>query len=175
MGSGDVPGGLKDEVFLYGDVVPNRQGASITAHLREEPTSAPVQQTLIMPGEKATQQKSDKSIQSQPSQQRKPPDDDGDKMPMGYPTDDVVTYETIMPGKDVLFSVPVNFVSKKWHFEIGFDFDSESSERIPERESFTRPDVRGHVVMTLTYDFWDLPEEHRAEVERLNQNLKPSH
>jgi hypothetical protein len=175
MGSDEVPGGLKDEVFLYDDVVSNRQGWDITGYPQEQqqPTPAPMRQTLIVPGEKSTQQTSEKKPQTKSVQQPKQPDDEGE-MPLGYPAGDVVTYETVLPGENVLFSVLVNFISKKWHIEIGFDFDSENSDGIPERKSFANPDIRGHAVMTLTYGFWDLPEEHRAEVERLNQKLKPT-
>jgi hypothetical protein len=57
---------------------------------------------------------------------------------------------------------------------LGFWSKIASSDGIPEQKSFTTPDVRGHVVMTLTSGFWDLAEEHQAEVERLNQNLTPA-
>jgi hypothetical protein len=91
-------------------------------------------------------------------------------MPLGYPSGDVANTETIMPGADVLFSVPVNFVTKKWHFEINISFDSErTDERIPEQKSFADPNVRGHVEMTLSYGFYDLPGEYRDEVEKLSQ------
>ena len=93
-------------------------------------------------------------------------------MPAGYPSSDVVSTETILPGAGVLFSVPIDFVTKKWHFEITFHLVPEASDgRIPEGPAFVNPAVRGQVKMTLSYNFWDLPEEHRAEVEELNLNL----
>lgn len=94
-------------------------------------------------------------------------------MPLGYLSPDVLSYEKIMPGANVLFSVPVNFVTPKWHFEIRFMLGSENSERsIPEQLFFADPDVRGQVETILSYGFRDLPKEHQAQVESLNQDLR---
>jgi len=94
-------------------------------------------------------------------------------MPLGYPPFDVVSTVTIPPGGNVLFSVPVNFVTKKWHFEISFGLDSEQpGEGIPEQLAFVDPGVRGSVELTLSYGFYDLPMEHRDAVEKLNRDLQ---
>jgi len=171
---GKKAGGLKDEVFLDGDVVQNRQRSIMITEssAQEEPLPAPMEK-LIMPGQNSSQQTSSASQETKSEPPQKPSNDDKSEMPVGYPSGDVVSYETIKPGENLLFSIPVSFVSKKWHFEVGFDFDSEDSNGIPETHSFSRPDVRGSVQMTLIYGFWDLPEERRAEVERLNQSSKP--
>lgn len=67
----------------------------------------------------------------------------------------------------------VNFVTKKWHFEIDISFDSErSNESIPEHSSFVDPNARGHLDMTLSYDFYDLPTEYQSQVEKLNQGTQ---
>jgi len=175
MGGGKVVGGLKDEVYLDNDVVPTRRSGvpSIVFSRPEEPTQAPMEH-LNVPAQDLSQQTSANSLRTESAPQQEPSGGDESEMPLGYPSGDVVSYETIRPGKEVLFSVPVNFVTREWHFEIGFNFDSEGSDGIPERKAFTTPDVRGSVRTILAYGFWDLPERHRAEVERLNQILKPT-
>ena len=74
----------------------------------------------------------------------------------------------------MLFSIPVNFVTKKWHFEISFDLDSEQphDDGIPERSAFVNPNVRGQVELTLSYGFYDLPKEHQEEVDEINRALQ---
>jgi hypothetical protein len=42
--------------------------------------------------------------------------------PTGYQFD-VASFVTIPPGKAVYFSVPINHVNKRWHFEVPFRFD----------------------------------------------------
>jgi hypothetical protein len=129
---------------------------------------------LTAPGQPSKRRSQDKSSPSTSKPQSKPAsDDDETLMPLGYPSSDVVSNETIPPGGDVLFSVPVNFVTKKWHFEISFDLDSEQPhESIPERLAFVNPNVRGQVELTLSYGFYDLPKEHQEEVDELNRALQ---
>jgi hypothetical protein len=165
---GQVEGGLKGEIYVDNVVRlnPAINGAAVFDS-QVEPDSPVISTTLTDPGQPPNR-KNPKNVKPQ----SKPTGDDEPRMPAGYPSSDVVSTETIMPGSSVLFSVPVNFVTKKWHFEITFHLDSDISDgQIPEGPAFVNLDVRGQVEMTLRYGFWDLPEEHRAEVEKLNLNL----
>jgi hypothetical protein len=165
-GGGQVEGGLKGEIYVDNAVRPNPP-SNLVVFSQIEPDSPPISTTLTEPGQQTSHKK---PVNLQP--QSKPTGDAEARMPAGYPSMDIVSTETIMPGTSVLFSVPVNFVTKKWHFEIIFHLGSEASDRqIPEGPAFVNPDVRGQVEMILSYNFWDLPEEHQAEVEKLNLNL----
>ena len=165
-GGGQVEGGLKGEIYVNNAVRLNPP-SNLVVFSQVEPDSPPLSTTLTEPGQRPSHKNS-----ANVKPQSKPTGDDGARMPAGYPSLDVVSTETIMPGAGVLFSVPVNFVTKKWHFEITFHLGSDSSDRqIPEEQAFVNPDVRGQAEMTLSLGFWDLPEEHQAEVEKLNLNL----
>jgi hypothetical protein len=159
-GGGQVEGGLKGEIYVDNVVRlnPPIYGLAVLP---------PITTKLTEP-EQPPSHKNPTNVKPQ----SKPTGDDEARMPVGYPSSDVVSTETIMSGGAALFSVPVNFVTQKWHFEITFHLGPEASDgRIPEGPAFVNPAVRGQVKMTLSYNFWDLPEEHRAEVEELNLNL----
>lgn len=167
-GGGQVEGGLKGEIYVNNVVRLNPPISIVTVLSSEtEPDSPQISTTLTEPGQPPSQ-KNPTNVKPL----SKPTGDDEARMPVGYPSSDTVSRETIMPGGAVLFSVPVNFVTKKWHVETIFHLGPEASDGvIPEGPAFTNPAVRGQVGMTLSYGFWDLPEEHQAEVEKLNLNL----
>lgn len=73
------------------------------------------------------------------------------KMPRGYYFD-LASAETILPGESLLFSVPVNHLSKSWHMEIPFQFD------LPPGKGPRQQIVGGQPSMMLRYSGWDLPE-----------------
>ncbi|HSY66708.1 MAG TPA: hypothetical protein VK829_19110 [Terriglobales bacterium] len=165
---GQVEGGLKGEIYVDNVVRlnPPSNGVSVLDS-QVEPDSPVIPTTLTDPG-----QPPNRKNPTNVKPQAKPTADDEPRMPAGYPSSDVVSTETILPGAGVLFSVPIDFVTKKWHFEITFHLGPEASDgRIPEGSAFVNRDVRGQVEMILSYNFWDLPEEHQAEVEKLNLNL----
>jgi hypothetical protein len=92
--------------------------------------------------------------------------EDQGEMPIGYGAIDVSSSETISPGEAVLFSVPVNHVSKSWHMEIPFRFELQDA-----RDG--RPlDITHGVRMVLEYSLWDLPPEKQIEVERIIQEAR---
>jgi hypothetical protein len=89
-----------------------------------------------------------------------PPVADQGDMPRGYDFD-VSASVSIASGQSVLFSIPVNHVSTKWHFEIPFEFDLQ-------REKGPRdPIVGGQPRLVLEYGLWDLPPERQTEVEAI--------
>jgi hypothetical protein len=167
-GGQEIPGGLKDEVSIDGVVKPNPALNDVVSFSPQiEPDLPPITTTLTEPG-----QRPKKKSPASPGAHSKPTGDNEAPMPLGYPSPDVVSTDTIMPGADVLFSVPVNFVTKKWRFEITLHLGSETLDGdIPEGPAFVNTDVRGQVEITLSYGFWDLPKEHQVEVEKLNQKL----
>jgi hypothetical protein len=167
-GGQEVPGGLKGEVSIDGVVRPNPPlNGVVSFSTRIEPDISPIATTPTETGQRPNQKSPAK-----PKTQSKPTGDGEAPMPLGYPSPDVVSTETIMPGADVLFSIPVNFVTKNWHFEIDFSLDSEvAGEGIPEHSFFVNQSVRGEIEIALSYGFWDIPEEHQAEIEKLNQDL----
>jgi hypothetical protein len=167
-GGGQVEGGLKGEMYVNNVVRLNpRNNVVVVLSSPVEPDSPALSTALTEPGQSLSHKNP-----AYVKPHSKPAGGDEAPMPVGYPSSDVVSTETVMPGASVLFSVPVNFVTKKWHFEITFHLGSEASDGvIPEGPAFVNPDVRGQVEMTLSYDCWDLPEAHRAEVEKLNLSL----
>jgi hypothetical protein len=172
-GGQPIDGGMPGEVSIDNVVRLNPPLWGLIVGNPLEPDLPPVATTLTEPGQQPNAKDSSKNLPAtSPTQSRL----DGDietSMPVGYASPDVVSTETILPGSDLLFSVPVNFVTKKWHFEIGITLDSErADERSPEHLSFVDPKVRGHVDITLSYGFYDLPREHQDEVEKLNQALQ---
>jgi len=82
-----------------------------------------------------------------------------EKMPGGYMMD-VGSLVTIMPGKQILFSIPINHVSKRWHIEIPFEFD------LPKGKGSRDPKVSLGPSMIIEYSMEDLPPEFRAAVEK---------
>jgi hypothetical protein len=94
-----------------------------------------------------------------------PPVEDQGVMPQGYEME-LSSSESIPPGRAILFSVPVNHVSKKWHMEIRFEFD------LPGGKGPRDPVTGGEPNMVLEYNLWDLPPERQAEVERLIERAK---
>jgi hypothetical protein len=166
-GGQPIDGGLQGEVSIDNVVRLNPPiYGLLSASTPTEPDLRPVATTLTEPGQRPNPNDSSSTSPTQSKSSR----DDEASMPVGYPSFDVVSTDTIMPGTDVLFSVPANFVTKKWHFEINVSFGSEGTdERIPEQSSFVDSNVRGHVEMTLSYGFYDLPKEYQDEVEKFNQ------
>ena len=65
----------------------------------------------------------------------------------------------VRPGKEILFSIPVNQLGKKWHVEIPFEFE------VPEGKIPRDPSIGGLPVMHLEYSRYDLPDPVRAAVE----------
>jgi hypothetical protein len=80
------------------------------------------------------------------------------KMPGGYYFD-LASAETILPGKSLLFSVPVTHLSKSWHMEIPYEFDLPSGKG-PRQEI-----VGGQPSMVLQYSAWDLPEAVQQQLK----------
>ena len=58
---------------------------------------------------------------------------------------------TVAPGKDILFSVPSNHLSRCWHMEIPFKFKLPVGN-VPRPEN-----VGGQPLMHIYYTWWDLP------------------
>jgi hypothetical protein len=77
-------------------------------------------------------------------------------MPRGYATgSDVASLLTINPGKEVLFSVPVNHVGPGWFLQISFQFDL--------------PPVKGGASQPVCYAAFawdDIPEKSREPGSR---------
>jgi len=71
---------------------------------------------------------------------------------------------TVRPGKEVLFSIPVDQLGKKWHVEIPFEF------KVPEGKIPRDPSIGGLPVMLLEYSRYDLPDAPRAVVEHEAKN-----
>jgi len=83
--------------------------------------------------------------------------------PLGY-WFEVGSQLIVRPGKEVLFSIPVNQLGKKWHVEIPFEFE------VPEGKIPRDPSIGGLPVMHLEYSRYDLPDAARAVVEHKAKN-----
>jgi len=77
------------------------------------------------------------------------------KMPHGLYTD-VATLVTILPGKDFLFSVPAESVSKHWFIQVRFDFEFPESKK-------TKGAPTGHYepYSVADFDWYNVPEAKR--------------
>jgi hypothetical protein len=127
----------KDEVGLEWKVVPN---PTIQGMVSFSPSGKDKPQT----GLNAETQKSEKTT---------------DEIPRGY-MEEVASLVTIGPGQQILFSMPVNHLSERWHVEIPFDF-----ELSPTKGPLNSNTV-GLPIMAVMYTVWDLPRNSQAEVLR---------
>lgn len=81
-----------------------------------------------------------------------------EEMPRGY-TMDVGSSITIAPGKAILFSIPTNHISERWHIEIRFEFE------LPRVKCCRDPKVSLGPDLSISYGIWDLPPEERLKLE----------
>ena len=84
-------------------------------------------------------------------------------MPDGYMSE-VSSVVTVAPGDSVLFSIPVSHVgtsNSRWHMEVPFNFDLRKG-RGPRD-----PSVGGEPIMMLRYSHYDLPDDAKAAIEKL--------
>jgi hypothetical protein len=125
----------KDEVGLEYEVVPNPT-------LRGMVSFSPPQKDQPQTGPNGATQKSETKA---------------DEIPRGY-MEEVASLVTVGPGKEVLFSMPVNHLSERWHVEIPFEFE------LPKGKGPRDPINGGIPVMVVQYSLWDLPSKSRAEV-----------
>jgi hypothetical protein len=129
----------KDEVGIMFDVVP------------EQSVTKPILFSLPTVGSRS----SDSSSKEDDST------DASDEMPRGYMMD-VGSLVTVMPGREILFSIPINYISKRWHIEIPLEF------QVPPGDGKTLCDPKNSLgpTMTLSYGIWDLPEEYLDSLKR---------
>jgi hypothetical protein len=80
-----------------------------------------------------------------------------DDIPRGY-MEEVTSLVTIGPGEEVLFSMPVNHLSKRWHVEIPFEFE------MPKGKGPREPRNGGEPIMVVSYSLWDLPPKALREL-----------
>lgn len=70
----------------------------------------------------------------------------------------VASLVSVEPGSDILFSIPINGLSDKWHVEIPFEFE------LPKGKGPRDPIDGGIPAMVLNYSLWDLPPKSQAEL-----------
>ena len=80
-------------------------------------------------------------------------------MPNGYDAD-ISSTAILRPSESLLFSIPFNHLSTKWHIEIPFRFDLPHK-----RPSHHEAQIGGQPHMTITYWLSDLPTDARKQVE----------
>jgi len=80
-------------------------------------------------------------------------------MPDGYDAD-VSSAATLGPSESLLFSIPFDHLSAKWHIEIPFRFDLPHK-----RPSHHEAQIGGQPHMTISYELSDLPIDARKQVE----------
>jgi hypothetical protein len=85
------------------------------------------------------------------------PETKSDEVPTGY-MEEVASFVVIGPGEEILFSMPVNHLSKRWHLEIPFDFD------LPHGKGPLPSNTVGITVMSVHYEVWDLPRNAQAAI-----------
>jgi hypothetical protein len=72
---------------------------------------------------------------------------------------EVGSSQTIPPGKAILFSVPVNHMEERWHFEIPFRFELPKGTRLRD------PGIGGLPEMFVPYYIYDIPPVQRSKIE----------
>ena len=96
----------------------------------------------------------DGTVQPKPFVKARP-----DELPHDY-WFEVGSFQSVPPGRALLFSVPINHVGPRWYFEIPFHFEGVNGK-------FPRdPSVGGFPEMSFHYTMSDLPPEAQREVER---------
>lgn len=128
----------EDEVGLEYDVVPNRPVYMVSFSRYSRP--------------RLLQRTSQGAVARQKESEPKTP-----KIPRGY-MEEVASTISIDPGEEILFSMPVNHLGKRWHVEIPFEFD------LPAGKGPRDPKTGGEPVMVVEYTLWDLPPESQAGI-----------
>ncbi len=129
----------KDEVGVQYDVVPNPE---IRGAVMFFPQSSVIGKS-----------ESEKATDQQESQAKV------EEVPRGY-LFHVASLVSIEPGRNILFSLPLNHLSKKWHIEIPFEFE------LPKGNGPHDANSGGDPVMVVHYSLWDLPPKFQTEVEK---------
>ena len=135
--NGVPDGSPKDEVGLEWNVVanPTMQGmVSFTSSGKDKPQT----------GLNAETQESEKAT---------------DEIPRGY-IEEVASLVTIGPGHEILFSIPINHLSERWHVEIPFDFE------ISHAKGPLHSNTVGLPITAVMYTVRDLPRKSQAEVSK---------
>lgn len=129
----------KDEVGVQYDVVanPKTQGTS----------------TLYLPPSATGKSENDKSTERQEQQGK------AQGIPRGY-LFHVASLIAIDPGEEILFSLPVNHLSRNWHIEIPFDF------KLPQGKGPHDPLNGGEPLMAVHYSLRDLPPKAQADLAK---------
>ena len=96
-------------------------------------------------------------IESKPKQDRREANLKAEQVPPGTMSD-VCSLVTVDPEQGILFSVPANTLSRKWHIEIPFKFD------LPRGKGPRDPKNGGEPQMFILYDLWDLPPIARQQL-----------
>jgi hypothetical protein len=74
------------------------------------------------------------------------------KIPQGYWMD-TSTGTVVPPGKDLLFSVPIDHVGPDWYLRVRFDLDLVT----PSRQG-------SNVYSYVDFDWWHIPKEYRKSI-----------
>jgi hypothetical protein len=120
-------GSPKDKQGVMDDVVPNPEVGPIMILGTDTPAPSP--------SGKAQESATERSVGG---------------MPRGYMSE-AGSFQSVPPGQAMLFSVPINHVGKRWHFEIPFRFDLLTGK------GFREPIVGGQPNMVIIYTISDLP------------------
>ena len=69
------------------------------------------------------------------------------------PAKDTFTGTVILPGKDRLFSVPINHINPNWYLQVRFDLNVKN------------PASQGSYVYSYaSFDWWRIPEEYQKSI-----------
>lgn len=130
------------EIGVLDDVVPNSDetGAEQTAQGSQWPTELVMPALPSIPGTVSSGKQTAKG--------ESVPQEKATIMPHGYMFP-VSSSVTIKPGHSIYFSLPLNHVSMKWHFEIPFRFALEHNGPFREPDSY------------IAFFWEDLPESYR--------------
>jgi len=129
----------KDEVGVQYDVVANAKPQGTV--------------TLYLPSSAIGKSENDKSTDQKDQQGKE------QGVPRGY-LFHVASLITIDPGEEILFSLPVNHLSRNRHIEIPFNFE------LPQGKGPRDPLNGGEPLMAVHYSLWDLPLKAQTDLAK---------
>jgi hypothetical protein len=152
VGTGKPQGGNHLRVWLQ---FHNNCRVPVELHGFGAPLEAPEDKVTVMydivePVDRGVRVVADTDPTNEPAKSAPPP---GTMSEVGSPI-------TVLPGKAILFSVPVEEFSTHWQFHIPFWFELPRGNQLRDENAWG-----GEPEMFLIYSFWDLPTSVQKELK----------
>jgi hypothetical protein len=144
-------GGLDHALGVMDEVIQNEKLLMIVSESEPEPKLNPISEPISGTTSAGVSSQSASTDANRTTKSEAP-------MPSGY-WGELSSSLDLTPGKEVLFSLPVNHLSTRWHFEIPFTF------KVPAGHCCRAEEVGGEPEMSLRYDLADLPDKIQEKIK----------